>query len=256
MTVFLDDLAKFAELAEGYFTRFLKMIDTDSIGQSRARDAAIPEWMPTHMTTREDAKAALRAMGIVPTRGLIEGWLRATAAEAAAASPTTPTTSRSSQLQPTVIASWFPAAAAESQTASEAAPVDQERTAGSNALSAGPRATGETAAASQPAPSSRSLLEPILREHGALVEPPKRRKPGRPRVVASWFPAVAASMADGTSLSTALAINGITNLSKSEIRALFRNRTFKAMYQEARRRFLIENYGRKRTLRALVGRYV
>lgn len=113
----------------------------------------------------------------------------------------------------------------------------------------------ELAVANQPAPSSRSRLEPILREQGALVKPPGRRKPGRPRIIASWFPAVAASMADGTSLRTALAVNGL-HLSASEMRALYRNRTFREVYQEARRRYFIENYGRKPTLRALVGRYV
>ena len=82
-----------------------------------------------------------------------------------------------------------------------------------------------------------------------------KRKPGRPRTIASWFPAVAQTMADGTSLRTALAVNGL-HLSASEIRALYRNRTFQPMYQEARRRYFIENYGRKPTLRALVGRYV
>jgi len=51
-------------------------------------------------------------------------------------------------------------------------------------------------------------------------------------------------MADGTSLKMALAINGITNLSKSEIRACYRNKTLQALYQEARQKFLAENYGR------------
>ena len=115
----------------------------------------------------------------------------------------------------------------------------------------------ESAVANQPAPSSKSRLEPILREQGALERPPGRRKPGRPRIVASWFPKVADTMKDGTSLEMALAINGINSLSKSEIRACYRNRTLKALYQEARRRYLIENYGRgKPTLRAILGQYV
>src|SRR5262249_29371319 len=54
----------------------------------------------------------------------------------------------------------------------------------------------------------------------------KRKPPGRPRIVASWFPAVSESMADGTSLRTALVINSLT-LSKNEMRALYRNLTFK-----------------------------
>ena len=62
-------------------------------------------------------------------------------------------------------------------------------------------------------------------------------------------------MADGTSLKTALTMNGL-NLSKSEIRACYRNRTFQALYQEARRKFLAERYGRKPILRANIGRYM
>jgi hypothetical protein len=177
-----------------------------------------------------DAKAALIAMGISPTRGLIDGWLRAEAAEQAV----------------------------HQESSHPAAPLlPRPSNAPDNALSVGPPAIGETAAASQPAPSSRSRLEAILREQGALVEPQKRRKPGRPRIVASWFPKVADTMKDGTSLEMALAINGINSLSKNEIRACYRNATLKALYQEARRRYLIENYGRgKPTLRAILGRYV
>jgi hypothetical protein len=62
-------------------------------------------------------------------------------------------------------------------------------------------------------------------------------------------------MADGTSLKTALAMNGL-DLSRSEIRACYRNRTFQALYQEARQQFLRANYGRKPTLRAKFGRYM
>jgi hypothetical protein len=63
------------------------------------------------------------------------------------------------------------------------------------------------------------------------------------------------TMADGTSLKTALAINGI-KLSKSEVRSCYRNRTLQALYQEARRKFLAEHYGRKPTLRAKIRRYM
>ena len=45
-------------------------------------------------------------------------------------------------------------------------------------------------------------------------------------------------------------------VSKSEVRACYRNRTLKAMYQEARRRYLAEHYGRKPSLRAKIGRYM
>ncbi len=104
--------------------------------------------------------------------------------------------------------------------------------------------------------SSASKLEPVLRDAGQLERAKGPRKPGRPRIVASWFPKVAEMMADGTSLRMALAMNGINNLSRSEVRACYRNKTLKTLYTEARRRFLVEHYGRKPTLRARIGRYV
>ena len=65
---------------------------------------------------------------------------------------------------------------------------------------------------------SKSRLEPTLREQGTLRRQRGSRKGGRPRIVASWFPIVARSMADGTPLRDALRLNGIT-LDKSQIRA-------------------------------------
>jgi hypothetical protein len=103
--------------------------------------------------------------------------------------------------------------------------------------------------------SGKSRLEPVLRETGTWKRQPTPRKHGRPRIVASWFEKVAATMADGTSLKAALVMNGL-KLSKSEVRACYRNKTLKAMYQEARRRYLAEHYGRKPTLRSLMGKYV
>lgn len=152
-----------------------------------------------------DARAALIAMGIAPTRELIRNWL---AAEAAG---------------------------------------DEEQSGGRSQ----PQQPG--GAASPTHPGSKSLLEPLLRRQGTL----EKRRAGRPRIIASWFPAVAQTMADGTSLRTALAINGIHGLSKSELRGCYRNLSLKALYQEARRRFLFEHYGRdKRTLRAQLDKYV
>ena len=102
--------------------------------------------------------------------------------------------------------------------------------------------------------SSESKLLPRLREEGTLERPSGRRKPGRPRIIASWFPKVAGTMADGTSLRTALAMNNL-KLSKSEVRACYRNRTLRALYTETRRRYLAEPYGRgKPSLRAIMGR--
>jgi hypothetical protein len=101
----------------------------------------------------------------------------------------------------------------------------------------------------------KSLLEPLLSEQEAFLRQPGPRKPGRPRIVASWFEKVANTMADGTSLKAALVINRLT-LSKGEIRACYRNKTLQAMYQATRSRYRNENYGRKPTLRAKFGKYI
>src|SRR6266581_5061231 len=55
----------------------------------------------------------------------------------------------------------------------------------------------------RPRGCSKSNLEPVLRQQGTLERPLGSRRPGRPRVVASWFPAVARTMADGTPLREA-----------------------------------------------------
>ena len=99
-----------------------------------------------------------------------------------------------------------------------------------------------------PRGSTESSLQPVWLEQGTLAKTSNREKSGRARTIASWFPAVAQTMADGTNLRTALATNRLS-LSKSEMRALYRNTTFKALYQEARRRFLIEHFGRRPALR-------
>ena len=171
-----------------------------------------------------DAKAHFRAMGIPrPSQCLIDAWIRAHELERQSTDADRP-------------------AAKETETTVADPPT----------LQANPVPQSEPVTASRP---GKSLLEPILRERGSLAEPPKRRKPGRPRIVASWFPAIAKTMADGTTLRVALAINGLS-LSAREMRALYRNRTFQALYQEARRRYLIENWGRSKapSLGALLGR--
>jgi hypothetical protein len=155
-------------------------------------------------------------MGIVPTRGLIEAYVKSCQAEEA---------------EHMVLASQIPATEP-------------------------PTAIPQTPHPQHPRGSSKSLLEPILQEQGTGEKPLGRRKAGRPRVIASWFPAVAQTMADGTSLRTALRIHHIT-LSKSEIRACYRNTTLRALYTEARRKYFLEHgYGKKPSLRALVRRYV
>lgn len=91
----------------------------------------------------------------------------------------------------------------------------------------------------KPHPSSESNLEPLLRERGELQrEHP--RKPGRPRVLASWMAAVANVMSDGTTLRQALSRCGIYGLTPKQIRSLYRNRAFQALYKEARRKWLSE----------------
>jgi hypothetical protein len=178
-----------------------------------------------------DAKAAFRRMGIIrPSRDLIENWLlaaasaeRAAAQERASAQPKAPEPSAAGTRD------------ASSEVPKAPAPVCQLPTA--------------------PRPG-KSLLEPILRDQGAVEKPATRRKPGRPRIVASWFPAVAKTMSDGTTLRTAVAIHGLA-LSANEMRALYRNRTFQGLYQEARRRYLLENWGRKGpSLRSVLRRLV
>ena len=170
--------------------------------------------------SEQDARTALREMGITPTRQLIENWQRAELSERV-------------QFEKPVEAEGH---------ASEGSQPDWN--------------SQEEAPTARQTPSSKSRLEPVLREQGTLERPSGKREPGRPRIIASWFPAVAATMADGTSLKTALAMNGIHNLSRSEIRACYRNKTLQALYQQAREDFLRAIYGRKPTLRAQFGRYL
>jgi hypothetical protein len=179
---------------------------------------------------KSDARTSLIELGIVPTKALIAAWEKAGIAEESLA--------------------------------------DQDKELDSGHLAHSPIATlgtehaypcqlsipTKTRADGKPHGSSKSNLEPVLIEHDTLEKSASRRKPGRPRIIASWFPAVAQTMADGTSLRTALAINRLY-LGKSEMRALYRNTTFKAIYQEVRRRFLIEHFGRRPALRARLGQF-
>jgi hypothetical protein len=96
-------------------------------------------------------------------------------------------------------------------------------------------ATSDYLRRKRPRGYSKSNLEPVLREQGTLERQHGVRKPGRPRVVASFFPALARCMADGTTLREALQRHGIA-LDKRQIRALYRNSEFKRLYQEARHR--------------------
>lgn len=221
-----------------------------------------------------DAKAALRAMGIfAPSRSLVQNWLRAANANPYVQDerrpievpPTQPNTERSGTVAETPISSANLNAAiraleaegiptthqavlnwvAQHRTIQVApAPVEQRQ-----------RPSTDQNRPEEP-PSPQKGVSRLARFAVPPAEAPRRRKPGRPLTIASWFPAVAATMADGTTLRTALAMNRL-NLSANEMRALYRNKTFKGLYQESRRRYLIENWGRKGpSLRAILGRCV
>ena len=219
-----------------------------------------------------DAKAALCAMGILaPSRSLIENWLRAARAAERSAEP---------EPKPIEAPPAQPKTSAERGGAVSEIPISNaDLTLAINALEAEGLPTTHEALLdwlgqhrphqSTPAASEQQRVAPQTGEEESQIAqgesslarfalpPPAgkaRRKPGRPLTVASWFPAVAETMADGTTLRTALAIHNLT-LSANEMRALYRNKTFKGLYQEARRRYLIENWGRKGpSLRAILGR--
>jgi hypothetical protein len=180
-----------------------------------------------------DAIAAFRRMGIArPSRDLVENWLRAAASAERAAVEENRASAQPKAAEPSVAAPNQVSSAGPAVTPATPAPACQPQ---------------------QPPRPGKSLLEPILRDQAAIEKSTTKRKPGRPRIVASWFPAVAKTMADGSTLRTALAINGLT-LSANEMRALYRNRTFQGLYQ-ARRRYLLENWGRKGpSLRSVLGR--
>jgi hypothetical protein len=178
-----------------------------------------------------DARTSLLELGIVPTKALIAAWEKAAIAEESLAGLDRESDSSRPAYSPIVVPTIESDHPCQPSTPTKV------------------RADGK------PQGSSNSNLGPVLVQQGTLENKSGRRKPGRPRIIASWFPAVAKTMADGTSLRTALAINRLY-LSETEMRALYRNVTFKAMYQEARRRFLIEHFGRRPTLRGRVGRFL
>jgi len=91
----------------------------------------------------------------------------------------------------------------------------------------------ETIHRKRPRGHSKSNLEPTLREQGALQRQSGPRRPGRPRIIASWFPEVAQNMADGKSLKDALKQHGLT-LDQRQIRALYRNEEFRKLCREPR----------------------
>ena len=133
------------------------------------------------------AREALRALGIVPTPGLIRSWIQAARAEE------------------------------RRRIEAELAQATPNQPADTTSSGAGtPRRP------KHPRGYSKSNLEPVLRQTGTLERQRGPSKPGRPRVVASWFPTIAQSMAEGKSLREALQLTGVT-LDKEQIRALYRN---------------------------------
>jgi hypothetical protein len=219
-----------------------------------------------------DAKAALRAMGIfAPSRSLVQNWLRAANADPYVQDerrpievhPTQPDTTakRNGTVADIPISGVDLQAAIRALEAQGIPPTHQavlDWLAQNRPVRAVPAAVEQ-----QPPPPQTGQSEPPIAKKGVSklarfavspAERQRRRKPGRPLTIASWFPAVAETMADGTTLRTALAMHRLA-LSANEMRSLYRNKTFKGLYQEARRRYLIENWGRsKPSLRAILGR--
>lgn len=154
--------------------------------------------------TEQEARTTLRAQGITnPSKALIENWLRVQQyEETASPSPAPRETVR--DMQPCI---------SPSVSLEDASTVAR--------------------------PSSASNLEPLLRERGQL-EREHPRKPGRPRIQAPWFQAVATVMSDGTPLRQALAAVGVHGLTARQIRSLYRNSVLKQMRHEARQKWLRE----------------
>jgi hypothetical protein len=224
-----------------------------------------------------DAKAALRAMGILaPSRSLIQNWLRAAqAAEKSAEAERRPIELPSTQpnaarverrgaitdipISSTDLTAAIRALEAEGVPTTQRAVLDwlaQHRPAQPTAAAVAPQTPLSRESQPESPTAQKKGVSKLARFAVPATEAKRRRKAGRPLTVASWFPPVAETMADGTTLRTALAIHGLT-LSANEMRALYRNKTFKGLYQEARRRYLIENWGRKGpSLRSILGRYV
>jgi len=174
------------------------------------------------MYNEDAARAALRALGICnPSASLIQHWIQANREEQ----------------EPSP--SWLmPTPSHPTQRASK--PSDEP-------------AEARNFCPKRPRGYSKSNMEPVLREQGTLERRHGVRKPGRPRVVASFFPALARTMADGTPLREALKRHGIT-LDKQQIRALYRNEEFRRMYQEARAQHQKDFYQKRRTREELFRR--
>jgi hypothetical protein len=220
-----------------------------------------------------DAKAALRAMGIfAPSRSLVQNWLRAANADPYVQDerrpievpPTQPsTTAEQNGTVADLPISGVDLDAAIRALEAQGIPTTQQavldwlaRQGRAHTVPAAEQTQAPQASQGEATRTQNKGSSKLARFAGPRSESKRRRKPGRPLTIASWFPAVAKTMADGTALRTALAMNRLT-LSANEMRSLYRNKTFKGLYQEARRRYLIENWGRKGpSFRAILGRFV
>lgn len=72
------------------------------------------------------------------------------------------------------------------------------------------------------------------------VTPRTKRKTGRPRKFEIWFPRVARTMADGTTLPKALERNGIV-LTRGAVKLLWKSRAFKRLYKIERYIYLYKD---------------
>ena len=88
------------------------------------------------------------------------------------------------------------------------------------------------------------MLDSTQTQTQPKAQPESKRKPGRPRKYAPWFPAVAKAMADGTTLRKALLWNRII-LSERDIRRLYQSREFVRLYKIERHVYMHSNYGRR-----------
>jgi hypothetical protein len=101
---------------------------------------------------------------------------------------------------------------------------------------------------------SRSVLKPRLQQDRTLERTPGPKRRGRPPVLASWFKCVALAMGDGTPLKIALRCCGVTGLDDRQIRAQYRNREFRRMYQEKRNQHARDSYFKRLTREELLRR--
>jgi hypothetical protein len=108
------------------------------------------------------------------------------------------------------------------------------------------RTSAPAAAQLEPTTERPCEAEPHERKVGPTVVAcvaASQNKRGRPPRFATWFPAVAKTMADGTALRMALLLNSVS-LSNPEIRRLYRLVEFRRLYRLECRMYQLERWGR------------